>query len=115
MRLEARHGFTGTLDFAGLEPRRRYTCSVAFGQSTTDDEFDRVEYGHCSGRLRTFPDQNTNATMKFMLGSCNLHSLGFIQSPDPAYKRLARIASEENADFMIHCGDQIYYDIPNYL
>jgi phosphodiesterase/alkaline phosphatase D-like protein len=73
----------------------------------------RVEFGHCNGSFRSFPPL-TQKRVKFLLGSCNLHSLGVFQDPDPAYTSLLRIADDESVDFMIHCGDQIYYDIPDF-
>jgi len=111
--LEARHGYTGVVDFRQLKPRTAYSCSVMFGETLHDHPVEMVEFGHCSGKFTTFPRTQSNAPVTFLLGSCNLHTLGIIQSPDNAYKRLSRIAEDEHVNFMIHCGDQIYYDIPN--
>lgn len=110
--LEQRHGFTSVAIFKGLKPRTQYTCKVGFGDSHTASEPERVDYGHCTGKFKTFPKLESMVGPKFLLGSCNLHSLGPLQSPDKVFKRLGAIAETEKTDFMIHCGDQIYYDVP---
>lgn len=111
--LEARHGYTGIVDFGGLSANSVYQCAVTFGASQNSPPLERVDFGHCTGRVKTFPKSMSKSNMTFLLGSCNLHTLGELQSPDEAFKTLARVAESDSADFMIHCGDQIYYDIPN--
>jgi len=106
-------GFTTVFDVDQLSPSTEYRCSVEFGPATDTPPAARVEFGHCHGRFRTFPPA-AEKRVKFLLGSCNLHSLGWVQSPDPVYTSLLRVAEDDDADFMIHGGDQIYYDIPNF-
>lgn len=113
--LEERHGYTGVVDFEGLKHRTTYQTEVTFGAHESQAPMHRAEFGHCRGTFKTFPKPNAESALTFLIGSCNLHSLGCIQSPDPAFRRLTEVAHGEGADFMIHCGDQIYYDIPNPL
>ncbi len=110
--LEERHFYTGVLDFDGLSPRRVYHCAVTFGRGYTTPAANREQPPDHQGRLRTFPAAGSAAALDFLFGSCNLHSLGPINPPGPAYQRLAAKASAVGADFMLHCGDQIYYDRP---
>jgi phosphodiesterase/alkaline phosphatase D-like protein len=111
--LEERHFFTGVFEFRQLEPGTEYTCSATFGETVRTPPEDRVEFGHTTGRLRTFPAPGGDEPLRFLLGSCNLHSLGLIQRPGPAYRQLGKVAADESASFMLHCGDQIYYDVPD--
>lgn len=113
-RLEERHFFTGVLDFGGLTPRRVYYCRVTFGRGYNTPADSRESPPDNSGRFRTFPAADSSATLNFIFGSCNLHTLGLINPADPAYRRLAQKAEDESADFMLHCGDQIYYDRPQF-
>lgn len=111
-RLEERHFYTGILDFEGLSPRRVYHARARFGAGSTTPPESRERPDDCEGRLRTFPATGSSAPLSFLFGSCNLHSLGSINPSDPAYERLGKQALEKSADFMLHCGDQIYYDRP---
>ncbi|GAX62221.1 phosphodiesterase/alkaline phosphatase D, partial [Candidatus Scalindua japonica] len=110
--LEERHGYTGVVVFGDLKDNEEYQCEVKFGVTVKDIEKPDhlVDFGHCSGRFRTFPKEES-ATTTFLLASCNLHTFGWFISPDPAYQRLIDLVKTENVDFMIHCGDQIYYDV----
>ncbi len=110
--LEERHFFTRVFEFRQLDAATEYECSVTFGETEGAPADERVEFGHITGRLRTFPAPGADEPLVFLFGSCNLHSLGLIQRPGPAYRRLAKIAAAEDAAFMLHCGDQIYYDVP---
>ncbi len=113
--LEERHFFTGSVEFTGLKPGTKHRCLVQYGRTPNTPPAQRVDFGHCSGEFRTFPKPGEASSVTFMLGSCNLHSLGSISDPDPAFERLSLVAAESNSDFMIHCGDQIYYDIPAWM
>lgn len=106
-------GYTTIFDVEGLAPSTEYRCSVEFAASAETPPAARAEYGHCRGRFRTFPAAGEKRAT-FLLGSCNLHSLGFVQNPDPVFASMLQVAEDESADFMIHCGDQIYYDIPQF-
>lgn len=112
--LEERHGFTGALEFKQLAADTVHYCEVEFASSPNAGPHLRVDFGHCRGKFRTAPQTDANATFRFLLGSCNLHSLGFVASPDRAFEELLERSVEKDARFMIHCGDQIYYDIPNW-
>ena len=112
--LEERHGYTGAVEIAGLRHDTDYTCGVEFAASVSASQNLRVDYGHCRGKFRTAPAVDANVPFKFLLGSCNLHSLWIVSDPDRAYQELLQRSAENDARFMIHCGDQIYYDIPNF-
>lgn len=113
LELQERHGYTGCMEFKGLKARTDYTCEVAFGPSKDTKSFLLIDFGNCRGKFTTAPNSADKTPFSFLLGSCNLHSLGFVNSPDKAYEILIDKAEDSNASFMIHCGDQIYYDIPN--
>lgn len=115
MILEERFGYTGVFDIGSLSANTRYECRVQFGRTTGEPEETRVDFGHTIGQFKTFPDDDTLVDLRFLLGSCNLHSMGFWQNPDDNFRTLLKISQSEDADFMIHCGDQIYYDIPNFM
>jgi len=113
--LEERHGYTGAAEITGLNRDVDYMCEVEFGATRNASPNLRIDYGHCRGKFRTAPADDANAPFKFLLGSCNLHSLGIFSSPDRAYEELLERSAANSARFMIHCGDQIYYDIPNFV
>ncbi len=113
--LEERHGYTGAVEITGLSSDTDYECDLEFAASTTAGRHLRVDYGHCRGKFRTGPKAGASVPFKFLLGSCNLHSLGIVASPDRAYEELLEKSTKNSVRFMIHCGDQIYYDIPNFL
>ena len=113
--LEERHGFTGVVTIAGLAQDSDHTCEVEFASTKNSRPNRRVDFGHCRGKFRTLPPANSNVKFKFLLGSCNLHSLGIVASPDRAFEELLDKSAAKDVRLMIHCGDQIYYDIPNFL
>jgi len=100
--------YTGVIEVAGLEPRTDYSLQVEFrpGQESPPLYMDH-------GRVRTAPPIDSSGEILFLFGSCNLHSTGFYMNPDKPFRRIGQLASEQNADFILYCGDQIYYDIPN--
>lgn len=110
--LEERHGYTGVVRFTGLAPRTAYSVTARFGSEPDAPPASRFDFGHCDGNLSTFPAPASNANLNFILLSCNLHSLGAFWNPDFAYTRIAEEVNASAADFIIHCGDQIYYDVP---
>lgn len=112
LHLEERHGFTGVIEVKGLSASTDYHCQVQFAKAATSPPRSHVDYGHCRGKFRTAPGSRSAEPFSFLLGSCNLHSLGIISSPDRAFEELLDKAEERAARFMIHCGDQIYYDVP---
>ncbi len=110
--LEERHGYTGTVEVNGLKANREYQCEVAFSTRRASQRHLWVDYGHCRGKFSTAPPVDQEVDFTFLLGSCNLHSLGLISSPDRAFEELLDRSRQHDVKFMIHCGDQIYYDIP---
>ncbi len=113
LQLEQRHGYTGCLEFKKLSHASAYQCQVAFSHSKNTPDYLMMDFGHCRGKFKTAPKPKSDVPVSFILGSCNLHSLGIFSSPDTAYEKLMDKAMENDCDFMLHCGDQIYYDIPN--
>ena len=110
--LEERHGYTGVVQIDQLTPQTSYDVQVAFGSTLQTGALHRVDFGHCRGTFTTFPAPLTEVPLTFLVGSCNLHSIGFLSPPDPAFMTLLSIADQEKPHFMMHCGDLIYYDIP---
>lgn len=110
--LEERHAFTGVIKLTNLVAGQRYSCVVSFGQHRDDPPARRLYPRYNNGTFKTAPPDGTEAELNFIFGSCNLHSLGVVSSPGPAFERIGELAKEKNADFMIHCGDQIYADVP---
>ena len=112
LELEADDFYTGVVEREGLSPGQQYEIKVAFAQSVDADEESRIRDAYTHSRIKTYPADNSNADMTFLLGSCNLHSLGLIKNPDKVWLRVSEVAKDNDAVFMIHCGDQIYADIP---
>jgi phosphodiesterase/alkaline phosphatase D-like protein len=110
--LEERHGFTTVFSLQGLTPSTRYRCEVSFGRTANDTPNLRTYPSHNIGVFETAPLADTKSEVCFLLASCNLHSLGIFSSPDPAFERVGELIREQGVNFMIHCGDQIYADIP---
>ena len=115
IQLEERHGFTGALTFTRLSDSTLYHVQVEFSSARNASPSLRYGFGHCTGAFRTFPANGIRSPFAFLLGSCNLHSLGLIADPDPAFEELLLRSKQAKAEFMIHCGDQIYYDVPDPL
>lgn len=110
--LDAEDFYTGVTTWEGLSSGREYYAKVAFGKSEDDPVDRRIRDAYTEGKFTTFVDPNKNAKFTFLLGSCNLHSLGIVKNPDKVWTRISNIATLNEAKFMIHCGDQIYADIP---
>ena len=106
--------YTEVLNWGNLSPQRPYTVKVAFGKTSQARAQDRIREAYTTGTFQTFPAPGDGSKFSFLLGSCNLHSLGIVKNPDEIWLRIAQIAQldHNNARFMIHCGDQIYADIP---
>lgn len=95
------------VECTGLQPGQRYRAKLHLLKTTAPDS-ERIRQQYCEGNFRTFTDR----PFSFVFGSCNLHSMGLIARPDRAWTRISQIAKAANASFMLHCGDQIYADIP---
>ena len=111
LRLVRDDGYTGVIELKGLRAATPYRCEVRFGHGEDEPAASRIAPGENRGRFRTAPAKDTPSDVAFLLVSCNLHHVGFLADPDPAYRTAARLIGDEDADFMIHCGDQIYADI----
>lgn len=103
--------FTTVYEFSGLSADTEYKVKVAFGKTPDDPVDARIREAYAEGRFKTFPT-TTSQPFTFLLGSCNLHSLGILERPDQSWLSISRIAAKTHARFMIHAGDQIYADIP---
>ncbi|MCP4201234.1 MAG: alkaline phosphatase family protein [bacterium] len=101
--LKPNKDFTGVIEVSGLQPAEEHTCELSFGATANAGPGARVTPTHPQGRFKTFPA--TTDTLDFLLGSCNTRH----KHSDSAFLRIAELAQTENAAFMIHCGDQIYY------
>ena len=104
--------WTDVVEWDGLAADRPYKAKVWFGKTENTQESERIRDAYTEGRFRTFPSADQDSRFSFLLGSCNLHSLGLIKNPDKAWGRISEVASRHEARFMIHCGDQIYADLP---
>ncbi|MFJ4192492.1 alkaline phosphatase D family protein [Pseudomonas sp. NPDC089534] len=103
--------YTAVHDFVGLSADTDYKVKVAFGKTANDPPDARIRDAYAEGRFKTFPTTNQQP-FTFLLGSCNLHSLGILERPDQSWMTISRVAAKTQARFMIHAGDQIYADIP---
>lgn len=104
--------YTAVIEWKLLQPDSAYRVKVAFGKTRASKPGDRIREAYTEGRFRTFPAANSITSFSFIFGSCNLHSLGILERPDRAWVEISKVAKESSARFMIHCGDQIYSDIP---
>lgn len=104
--------FTAVAEWDGLSADSPYRVKVAFGKSKKSKDDERVRDAYTEGRFHTFPKPSASTGFTFLLGSCNLHSTGFLEKPDRAWIQISRLAKLNEARFMIHCGDQIYADVP---
>jgi len=104
--------YCSVLEWTGLQPDTQYRVKLAFAKSPKAEPDERIRESYTEGNFKTFPQDNSHAKFSFLLGSCNLHSLGILERPDRAWVEISRIAKHNGARFMIHGGDQIYSDIP---
>lgn len=101
--------YTGVVEVTELKPETRYQCEVDYLASKNSD----TSAVHESGSFSTAPTESSEGELVFMFGSCNLHGTGIYMNPDRPYRRLVELTDRFKPAFMLHCGDQIYYDIPN--
>lgn len=83
----------------GLYSDRKYIFNIMTSKGTRE--------------IKVITDNVWENSINFLVGSCNLHSLGFINNPNKPFETINRIVERQNMDFMLHLGDQIYADIPN--
>lgn len=102
--LEPHLGFTTTFTLSGLAPDTRYECVLSYENGAAPP----VSRGH----FRTAPDAPRDLT--FIVASCNFSKFQILTSKnvDVAWGRIGALAAASDADFMVHCGDQIYADLP---
>lgn len=101
------HFHIAVVECIGLQPGQNYRVKLYLLKTTAPDS-ERIRQQYCEGNFRTFE----TGAFSFVFGSCNLHSMGLIARPDRTWTRISRIAASAKAKFMLHCGDQIYADIP---
>lgn len=106
--LEDRHFYTAIYIFNNLTPDRRYRCTLWLTPTDQAPAPDRAPVGR--GEFRTAPD--ADRPFSFMFGSCNGPSLWGATQPDRMWQRLYDVSQTTNSEFMLHCGDQIYVDMP---
>lgn len=104
--------YTAVVEWKELQPDTTYRTKLAFGKDKKTPEAERIRDAYTEGRFRTFPEPEAGGKYSFMFGSCNLHSLGILEKPDKAWLQVSKLLKENSARFMLHCGDQIYADIP---
>ncbi len=104
--------YTGIIYWSNLSPNRPYTVHLSFAKTEDDSFEDRVRDAYTTGRFTTFPIPDAKSEFSFLLGSCNLHVFGALKNPDSVWMRVSEVSNKHTAKFMIHCGDQIYADIP---
>lgn len=99
--LRADRCFTGVVDFEDLAPDTGHTCLLLLqGSPGTHDKASR-------GGFRTFPKANTTPRdFTFGLVSCNARTLKTRRDYFEHFWKRAR----GEARFVIHAGDNIYYD-----
>lgn len=68
---------------------------------------------HGTRRINIKTNSPDSSSLNFLVGSCNLHTLGLFNNPNKPYRTLNNLIEENSIDFMLHLGDQIYADIPN--
>lgn len=102
--LEKHRGFTAIVTIPGLSPDTAYECQLSY--KAGDPPPVR------SGTFRTAPAGKRALT--FILASCNFANVEVLTSKDVdvAWERIGALVADKNADLMIHCGDQIYADLP---
>lgn len=108
MRLQDRHYYTGVMPFENLKSDARYTCRLWLTHQAVAP--NKSEVPLALGHFRTPPEGP--AAFTFMLGSCNGPSLWGATRPNRMWSRVDLVADACKAAFMIHCGDQIYADMP---
>lgn len=104
--------FCAVVEFSQLQPSTSYRVKLSFAKARSASPDERIRDAYTEGRFTTYPQPGAGAPFKFLFGSCNLHSLGLFEKPDKSWMRISQIAHDNKANFMLHCGDQIYADVP---
>ena len=77
--------WTATTEWTGLRPNTSYKVKVAFGKEKSSKSSDRIRDAYAEGKFKTFQAPDSDTDFSFVLGSCNLHSLGIFEKPDTAW------------------------------
>jgi len=101
---------THVFKVTGLNDDTSYKVKLYFAKNLESDSDEWIRTEYTEGHFTTF--KSTGSAFSFVFGSCNLHSMGWFERPDRAWLQMSKIAQHNKASFMLHCGDQIYADIP---
>ena len=104
--LEPFRGYTTIFTLEDLQPSTDYECQLSYSKRNAKPPLVG------KGTFTTAPE--TPRDIAFILASCNYANLAALTSKvvDVAWERIGALAEATSADFMIHCGDQIYADLP---
>lgn len=97
-------------EFAGLQPDTLYKVRVTFAKEADAEEEVHWYDSFCRGSFTTFPPPDEQPKLKFLMGSC--HCPFIPGSSNHIFRNLFHMAKTEGARFMLHAGDQIYFDVP---
>lgn len=102
--LDAHRDFATVVPLDGLTPATAYECELSYSKGTPPPV--------SSGAFTTAPPAPRD--ISFIHASCNYSKLKILTSKDVdvAWTRIGQLIPATRADFMIHCGDQIYADLP---
>jgi alkaline phosphatase D len=101
--LEERRGYVAIETLTNLDAGTAYECELGFPGSAPPP----VK----SGRFVTAPAGASDVA--FLLGSCNWSRAPLdILDPAASWSGIESLAADLKPDFMIHCGDQVYSDVP---
>jgi len=97
--------YAAVIPLVGLTPATGYECEVSYAKAAPAKAVR-------AGRFTTAP--SAPGSLSFILASCNYSKLGFLtaKNVDRAWTRIGQLADSAQAAFMIHCGDQVYADLP---
>lgn len=101
--LEPYRDYTAIVELTGLQPATPYECELSFANGSPPPVR--------TGRFKTAPA--TSQDLSFLLASCCFSKLQILNSKNvvAAWTRIGQLAGDRGADFMVHCGDQIYADL----
>ncbi len=102
--------FTHVFELNGLSPNGTYKVKLYFAKDVDASHEEWIRHEYTEGNFTAFPSSGNHC--RFVFGSCNLHTLDWIDKPDKAWIQISKVAKLNQANFMLHCGDQIYADIP---
>lgn len=102
--LEGHRGYASVVPLDGLTAATAYQCELSYSKGTPPPVN--------SGEFTTAPAAPRDVS--FIHASCNYSKLKVLTSKDvdAAWTRIGQLIPATRADFMIHCGDQIYADLP---